>query len=47
MRTDEPYSRGDLAYVHHQGYRFHADACAPGILASALPPGGLIAIDPG
>lgn len=29
----EPYYRRDLARVHHLGYGFHADACAPGILA--------------
>jgi SAM-dependent methyltransferase len=27
------YYRRDLALVHHLGYGFHADACAPGILA--------------
>jgi SAM-dependent methyltransferase len=27
-----PYYRRDLALVHHQGFGFHADACAPGIL---------------
>jgi SAM-dependent methyltransferase len=26
------YYRPDLAWVHHQGFGFHADACAPGIL---------------
>lgn len=29
---DEPYYRQDLALVHHRGFGFHADACAPGIL---------------
>ncbi len=29
---DEPYYRRDLALVHHRGFGFHADACAPGIL---------------
>ncbi|MEA2521634.1 MAG: hypothetical protein QOI81_1280 [Actinomycetota bacterium] len=29
---DTPYYRRDLAYVHHRGFGFHADACAPGIL---------------
>jgi SAM-dependent methyltransferase len=29
---DEPYYRRDLALVHHLGYGFHADLCAPGIL---------------
>jgi SAM-dependent methyltransferase len=27
-----PYYREDLALVHHRGFGFHADACAPGIL---------------
>jgi len=29
---DRPYYRRDLALVHHLGFGFHADACAPGIL---------------
>ena len=29
---DAPYYRADLALVHHLGYGFHADMCAPGIL---------------
>jgi SAM-dependent methyltransferase len=32
-----PYYRADLALVHHLGYGFHADACAPGILALLQP----------
>jgi SAM-dependent methyltransferase len=32
-----PYYRRDLAYVFDQGYGFHADACAPGILALLEP----------
>ena len=28
-----PYYRADLATVHHRGFGFHADACAPGLLA--------------
>jgi SAM-dependent methyltransferase len=28
----EPYYRRDLALVHHLGFGFHADRCAPGIL---------------
>lgn len=32
-----PYYRGDLALVHHLGFGFHADACAPGILALLQP----------
>jgi SAM-dependent methyltransferase len=31
------YYRRDLALVHHRGYAFHADACAPGILALLEP----------
>ncbi|MDE3086971.1 MAG: class I SAM-dependent methyltransferase [Acidobacteriota bacterium] len=27
-----PYYRDDLARVHHLGFGFHADACAPGIV---------------
>lgn len=30
--TDSPYYRKDLALVHHLGFGFHADDCAPGIL---------------
>lgn len=33
----EPYYRADLALVHHLGFGFHADACAPGILALLEP----------
>jgi SAM-dependent methyltransferase len=29
---DSPYYRRDLALVHHLGFGFHADACAPGML---------------
>lgn len=29
----DAYYRRDLALVHHRGYAFHADACAPGIAA--------------
>jgi SAM-dependent methyltransferase len=32
-----PYYRQDLARVHHLGFGFHADACAPGILALLEP----------
>ena len=28
----EPYYRRDLALVHHRGFGFHAEACAPGML---------------
>lgn len=34
---DVPYYRRDLALVHHRGFGFHADACAPGILALLAP----------
>lgn len=30
--TSEPYYQADLARIHHLGFGFHADACAPGIL---------------
>jgi len=43
--TSEPYYRQDLALVHHLGFGFHADACAPGILALLKPVrdrGGLV-----
>ncbi len=33
----EPYYRPDLALIHHLGFAFHADACAPGILALLAP----------
>jgi SAM-dependent methyltransferase len=39
------YYRRDLAFVHHLGFGFHADACAPGILALLEPvrrAGGLV-----
>ena len=32
-----PYYRDDLALVHHLGFGFHADACAPGILSLLEP----------
>jgi len=40
-----PYYRRDLALVHHLGFGFHADGCAPGILALLAPVrerGGLV-----
>ena len=37
MVGDEPYYRGSLAQIHHEGFGFHADACAPGILALLAP----------
>jgi SAM-dependent methyltransferase len=39
------FYRSDLARVHHRGFAFHADACAPGILAllePVLERGGLV-----
>jgi SAM-dependent methyltransferase len=35
--TDAPYYRRDLALVHHLGFGFHADDCAPGILELLAP----------
>ncbi|HEY4408689.1 MAG TPA: class I SAM-dependent methyltransferase, partial [Acidimicrobiia bacterium] len=35
--ADSPYYRRDLALVHHLGFGFHAQACAPGILALLEP----------
>src|SRR5215470_17601897 len=32
-----PYYRADLARVHHEGFGFHADAVAPGVLALLEP----------
>jgi SAM-dependent methyltransferase len=37
VQTDEPFYRRDLAYIFDQGYGFHAEACAPGILALLEP----------
>ena len=40
-----PYYRADLALVHDRGFGFHADACAPGVLALLQPVlerGGLV-----
>jgi SAM-dependent methyltransferase len=42
---DAPYYRRDLALVHHLGFGFHADACAPGVLTLLEPVrarGGLV-----
>src|SRR4051794_4919685 len=33
----DPYYRADLALVHHLGFGFHADLCAPGILERLEP----------
>jgi SAM-dependent methyltransferase len=35
--VSDPYYRADLARVHHLGFGFHADMCAPGILALLEP----------
>ena len=32
-----PYYRDDLALVHHRGFGFHAEACAPGLLTLLEP----------
>src|SRR5436309_2847114 len=37
MAPDAPYYRDDLALVHHLGFGFHADMCAPGILRLLAP----------
>src|SRR5436190_21653034 len=34
---DVPYYRPDLARIHHEGFAFHADAVAPGVLAILEP----------
>lgn len=39
MTTIEPYYRRDLALVHHLGFAFHANECAPGILELLRPVG--------
>jgi SAM-dependent methyltransferase len=35
--SEDPYYRRDLALVHHRGFGFHAEACAPGIVALLQP----------
>ncbi len=35
--TRQPYYRENLALIHHEGFGFHADACAPGILELLTP----------
>ena len=45
MVPGSPYYRHDLALVHHRGFGFHADACAPGLLSRLQPVrerGGLV-----
>jgi hypothetical protein len=34
---DHPYYRADLAFVFDQGFGFHAQRCAPGVLALLEP----------
>jgi len=36
-KRETPYYRDDLALVHHLGFGFHADACAPGIISLLEP----------
>lgn len=36
-RRDGPYYRHDLAAIHDEGFGFHAEACAPGVLALLEP----------
>lgn len=33
----DPYYRPDLALIHHKGFAFHAEACAPGVLSLLEP----------
>jgi SAM-dependent methyltransferase len=45
VTTSEPYYRSDLALVHHRGYGFHADGCAPDLIELLAPVrerGGLV-----
>jgi SAM-dependent methyltransferase len=37
MTTENPYYRQNLAHIHHAGFGFHADDCAPGILTLLEP----------
>jgi SAM-dependent methyltransferase len=37
MSERPSYYRDDLARIHHLGFGFHADRCAPGILAALAP----------
>ncbi|KAA0235007.1 MAG: Trans-aconitate 2-methyltransferase [Acidimicrobiales bacterium] len=37
QRRPAQYYRRDLSLIHHRGFGFHADACAPGILALLEP----------
>jgi SAM-dependent methyltransferase len=43
--SDDPYYRGDLARIHHEGFAFHADDAAAGIIELLEPvrsSGGLV-----
>jgi SAM-dependent methyltransferase len=43
--VSDPYYRADLALVHHRGFGFHADGCAPALvelLAPVRARGGLV-----
>jgi SAM-dependent methyltransferase len=45
MSREDPYYRADLSRIHHMGFGFHANDCAPGILALLEPiveRGGLV-----
>jgi SAM-dependent methyltransferase len=45
MEPTEPYYREDLALIHHLGFGFHAEDCAPGVLELLRPvldAGGLV-----
>ena len=37
LQREMPYYRDDLALVHHLGFGFHADACAPDIISLLEP----------
>ncbi len=37
MSREDPYYRADLGRIHHLGFGFHADDCAPGILTLLEP----------
>jgi SAM-dependent methyltransferase len=37
MTASEPYYQRDLALIHHRGYGFHADGCAPDLVALLAP----------
>jgi SAM-dependent methyltransferase len=37
LMPESPYYRADLARIHHEGFGFHADAVAPGVLHLLAP----------